>query len=98
MIDKTTIIDEISEHINTQGGDYSDWYIGITDDIRRRLFSKHNVPETNAWFIYRAAADRAAAEMIENYFIDLGCIGCQGGGGEDSRIVYAYLITSSTKQ
>ena len=51
-----TIVDEILEHLAKSGKRYySDFYIGITNDVRRRLFSEHNVSEENNWWIYRTA-------------------------------------------
>jgi len=98
MIDNTKIIDEITRQINSQGGGLNKWYVGITDDINRRLHTEHNVPKDKAWYIYRTAADKTAAELIEGYFLDQGCQGDKGGGNEETRIVYAYLITNSTKE
>lgn len=39
------IIREISNHLTKSSKQYySDYYIGITNDIERRLFDEHNVP------------------------------------------------------
>ena len=98
MIDNTLIIDEITAHINKQGGGFSKWYCGITDDIDRRLHTEHNVPKEGAWFIFRQAGDKTAAEMIEGYFLDQGCQGDKGGGNDNTVFVYAYLIKSTTNE
>lgn len=98
LIDNIPLIDAITQHIQRQGGGYSKWYVGITDDRQRRLHTEHNVPLKGAWYILRTAMDKNAAEMIEKYFLDQGCQGAQGGGNEKSKIVYAYLITSNTNE
>ena len=98
MIDNTDIINEIITHMNSFGGEFSKWYCGITEDGRRRLFDEHNVSEDSGIYIAKTATDKTAAEMIEKYFLDQGCQGAPGGGNENSRIVYAYRITNTTKE
>ena len=42
--DYQTIVDEIMKHLEGSGKKYySDFYIGITNDVDRRLFDEHNV-------------------------------------------------------
>ena len=38
---------EIKTHIDENGGPYSSWYAGITDDPNRRVLEEHGV--TNAY-------------------------------------------------
>ena len=46
------IIAEIDAHLQVSEKEYwSDYYIGITNDVERRLFTEHNVKKTNAWWI-----------------------------------------------
>lgn len=48
--DFQTIIDEINDHLSKSGKRYySDFYIGITNDVERRMFSEHNVPKESTW-------------------------------------------------
>ena len=98
MIDNSDIINEITTHILSYGGVYSRWYCGITDDSRKRLFTDHKVSENQGIYIARKAQDKAAAEMIVKYFLDKGCQGTTEEGNASSRMVYAFLITSFTKQ
>jgi hypothetical protein len=95
---KEEIKKEIKAHIAKEGSGYKNWYVGITNDVNRRLHKEHNVPEKNAWFITRPANSVEEAREIEEYFHDLGCDGAGGGGDEDSEIVYAYKKTSNTKE
>jgi len=98
FIDNTPIIKQIEEYINSEGSGFAAWYCGITDDIERRLRGEHQVAEQDPWWIARMAANKKAAELIEKYFHDQGCQGDQGGGNENSKYVYAYLIRKSTKE
>ena len=95
----TQIVADIIAHINKSGSQYySDWYVGITSDIEQRLFGDHNVPRTNHWFIWRRASSDAEARAAESTMHEKGCKGGGGGGDEDSVFVYAYKITSVTKE
>lgn len=92
-----TIVDEILEHLAKSGKRYySDFYIGITNDVRRRLFSEHNVSEENNWWIYRTAINAAEARRVEKHFLELGMRGDKGGGDETSNIVYCYAVAPTT--
>lgn len=87
---------DIKAHIEKEGSTFSTWYAGITDDIDRRLFGEHCVDRLNGWYIYRAAASAEVARRVEEFFHGLGCDGEKGGGGPDSKIVYAYKKTATT--
>lgn len=94
---KKEIIDDITNHINDNGGTYYSWYVGITEDAKRRLFEEHNVDEKNDAWIYRTASSSSIAREIETYFVStLGTDGGSGGGDEDTRIVYSYKKNSHT--
>ena len=71
-------------------------YIGITNDVERRLFNEHNVSKKGAWWIYREADSKDIAQAVEEYFLEKGMQGDTGGGNEDSVYVYCYEITNNT--
>ena len=53
---KTTreIILDVESHLAcSKKNYYSDFYIGITNDVDRRLFGEHNVDKNHSWWIYR---------------------------------------------
>lgn len=87
---------EIQAHVNNEGSAYKNWYIGITNDIERRLFGEHCVSKEHGWWIYRTAANSLVARSVEKYFLSLGFQGGTGGGDTTANIVYAYRITSTT--
>lgn len=96
---KEEIITAIKQHFGlTFFSDYSDYYVGITNDVDRRLFSEHNVSEKTDFWIWRPADSKAVAQEVEEYFLALGMDGDTGGGTDESKIVYSYKITSSTIQ
>jgi hypothetical protein len=96
-ISKEQIIAEISAHIEKESSGYSAWYCGITNDPNSRLFTEHNVPEKDAWWIHREAYSADDAREVEAYFVNqCGTDGGPGGGDYTSRHVYAYKKTAST--
>jgi hypothetical protein len=73
---------EIHNRIRTN---YSNWYIGVTENPNDR-YSQHDSPETwKAWLCSSAAV----ARRIEKRFLNLGCQG-GSGGGTNTRYVYIY--------
>ena len=100
-----TIKKEIEDFKTSQGGDYPEFYIGITNDPQRRLVE--NILTTELFEhvrdgryekdspLYNAEAEsRDEAVEIELYFQDLGMQGYnpESKGVEDSHFVYCFKI------
>lgn len=92
------IADAIYEHLkkDVDGNNYGKFYIGITNDIDRRLFSEHNVPRNGHWRIHREAINKEHAQAVEEHFLAKGMKGDTGGGTDDSVWVYCYKISLNT--
>lgn len=89
------IIQEIESHLTKSPKQYyNDFYIGITNDIDRRLFGEHNVPKQGYWRIHRSAKNDVYARNAEKYFLDKGMQGGIGGGGSDCTWGYCYEISN----
>ncbi|MFC1638831.1 hypothetical protein ACFL26_01000 [Patescibacteria group bacterium] len=98
-MDKAEIITDIEAHIASRGGSYANWYVGIATDPKDRLFNDHNVSEHGGQWIHAPADSAATARAVESHFVNQrGTAGGTGGGDEDSRHVYAYPITSETRE
>lgn len=82
---------EILAHIKSQGGRESSWYVGIASNWQARLFTDHNVPKQDVWYIARQCPDDASARSVEDALIQLGYDGGLGGGDKTTVFVYAYL-------
>jgi hypothetical protein len=91
------IVNEIHAHIQKCGGQASEWYVGIADSVDR-LFIDHNVSRASGQWIFRTAATSAIAREVERAFHNAGYKGGPGGGDYDTKIVYAYRITSATRE
>lgn len=74
---------------------HSDFYVGITDNIERRL-SEHKVTIKDCLRILEAT-NKDEAETAEIILIHCGLKGHQGGGNEKSNMVYCYQITENTE-
>lgn len=94
MKSKADIIKDIKDYVGKEN--YSKWYVGITNDIDRRLFGEHNVDRKQDYWIYRTASSKSVAQEIEEYFLDAGMDGDTGGGNDDTKIVYAFKKNSHT--
>jgi len=92
------IINDISTFISNNGGQYRDWYVGITSEPEKRLFTDHSVNKQNDKWIHAPADTNDMARAIEKHFLDLGCDGGGGGGDYTSKTVYAYQKNSYTSQ
>jgi hypothetical protein len=91
------IVNEIEAHLQKSNAkNYNDFYIGITNDIQRRLHDEHNVPQKDHWFIWREAVNETQSRAVEKHFIGKGMKGGDGGGNETSIYVYCYEISNST--
>lgn len=92
------IVSEIVQYIQQSNTPYTDWYIGITEDVQIRLFVDHAVNKETDYWIYRKCFTADQARIIEqdiiiNYHTDGG----SGGGSENSKFVYAYKKERHTK-
>jgi len=96
---KKDIVHEIIEYIgNNQNGEYTNWYVGITDDVDRRVFGsgEHNVSKNGDRWIHCPADSKKDAQEIEELFLALGMYGDTGGGDDDTTIVYCYRKNDHT--
>jgi hypothetical protein len=89
-------IAEIESFIFENGGLFSDWYAGITDNIKERLYRYHNVKDT---CVFVKTPSVEFARIIEKYFIEeRKTDGGTGGGNDGSFYAYAYKKQSYTKE
>ena len=97
--EKQTKISEIIGYIKKHTTPKDKWYVGITNDVKERLFSFHNVKEKIGAYICVSTSSSKTAHEIEEYLLDeYGFDGGTEGGKDDTIYVYAYKIMSYTKQ
>lgn len=88
---------EIGAHIDKQGGIFSNWYAGITNDWKNRL-NQHKVSDNDITTITCQCTSPQDARAVEQALIKKGCMGGTTGGSNDSVYVYAYKIGPKTVQ
>ena len=93
------IIADFDAHLQKSGKRYySEFYIGVSKNARKRMFEEHHVDEEHSWWIYRTAASSEIARQVEKYYIDLGMRGGTGGGDDTATMVYCYVVTPTTTE
>jgi hypothetical protein len=99
MSNKQQVINVIHAHMAKYPSTKNpNWYVGIAADARERLFSGHSVDEKNGVWIYELADSSNVAREVETAYHNAGCKGGPGGGDNSTDKVYAYVITSTTKE
>lgn len=83
----------IMKRVEATPADYSQWRIGITNDLPRR-FSEHSEDGESLKYILTWQADSLTdAQALENFFIhDMGMKGGTGGKLNPAKPVYVYIM------
>ncbi len=77
---------------------YSDFYIGITDDVERSLLDDHRIsPDTDIW-LYSEVQTPSAALQVLNHFLTKGMQGAPDDAPAQATTIYCYVITDTTVQ
>ena len=90
---------EIEALVKQCGGVYEEWFVGVTDDVAKKLFGDHQVVETPGVnsYITRRASSNEAARAIAKHFLDQGADGSLGRLLTDMDMVYAYRKKDNTR-
>ena len=92
-------VSELKSYMISSGDAWKDWYVGIAADARKRLFNDHAVNEKTDLWIYRQCINSTFARQVEDYFVDSLVTKGDKGGGDDSTVyVYAYKISSHSRE
>ena len=95
------IITDINDHLaKSNKQSYSDFYIGITNDINRRLFWEHNVPKNGHRYITCPAGNETTARYVEDYYLKkwMKWWSWWWNWNWDAIYVYCYEISSNTNE
>src|SRR5205809_3741601 len=97
VLSVSEIISGIRDFIVARQGDPRSWYVGITSDLKKRLFGEHRLLEDSDDWIACHTQDSETARAVEQYFVQiLGTDGAPGGGNELSVTVYAFKKNTHT--
>jgi len=78
--------------------DYSKFYIWITNNIERRLFTEHRVPENGHVWIHAPMPNDQNARAVETYYLNCGMQWWDGWWDHTAIYVYCYEITNTTRE
>lgn len=96
-MDKKKILSVFEEHLKNSGKQhYSDFFIGVTDDVNKSLFKEHLVPQKGSWYIYAPADVPQDAISIEKHFRKLGMRTSSKRSSGDSSTIYCYAVSPHT--
>lgn len=90
------IVNEIEQFVFETGKKRYFYYVGITNDYKRRL-KEHNVIEENGGSgIALEAVNENVAREAEKHFLASGMTGGDGGGSDDTppTFVYCYVMVN----
>ena len=89
---------EVLAYIKEFGGDFHDWYVGISSDPKQTMFQKHSVHEDDDIWLYKQALTFTACRTIQKYFLEI--LKTDGEevieGNEDTDCVYLYKKSERT--
>ncbi len=89
------VYDSLFKCIEDNGGVFSDWYCGITNNVHRRVAVEHKVKIFEGELVcWCECMNKHDAEAVETALIESdNCAGGQGGGNDESVYVYVYKMT-----
>jgi len=97
--DMQETVKAFQEYISKDGGVFTQWYVGVAADPKKRLFNDHSVNEkTDLWIHSKHLGTDVAARYVEDVFLSKGCKGAPGGGDSNSCFAYAYKINGHTRE
>ena len=95
---RSAIIKDIEEHVDKNGGDFATWYVGVTANPKRSLFTQHRLRTAGDAWISRRAMDELQAAEVEDYFRSVRRTKAGNGrAGADDVFVYAYKMKAHTR-
>lgn len=89
---------EIMAHIKEFGSNFSDWYVGISDNPKEALFDRHKLDPTQDIWMYKQALSFTACRTVQRYFLNsLKTDGEPVEAGDDATdCVYLYKKSPRT--
>ena len=95
--DSTEVFNEIHEHLQKcSGKNWSDYYVGTSDEPKQQLTNIHKVPTENSCWIFRKALCENDAFLAKKTILEKGAKG--NSENNQGLYVYCYQITNNTKQ
>ena len=89
---------EILAYIKEFGGDFSEWYVGVSGDPLNTMLDRHRVDKEADIWLYKQALTFRACRTVQRYFLErLRTDGASVSSGEESEdCVYLYKKSERT--
>jgi hypothetical protein len=90
---------EIIAYIKEFGGDFADYYVGVTAEPEAALFQRHKIDKRKDPYLWKQALTFHAARNVQRYFLErLGTDGEAAVRGDETvDCVYVYKKSERTK-
>ena len=90
MLGKDAAIEKIIRFIHSTEPTplWNDWYVGITNDVTRRLYEEHRAPYNKS--IYVSVDSAATARSVGRFLVNSYGMDGRADGAEFPRFVYAF--------
>jgi len=90
--------ESIMNYVAKRGGAYGYWYVGVTRDVKKDLFKKHNVDKNKVPWFYKDAFDYSEACRIYEYMLKAGFDGDKIPKDIKAKTVYVYRKSRDTRE
>jgi hypothetical protein len=92
------VISEFEAFMSKHGTHYHQFYVGIASDPNDRLVNGHGIDQTIPHVYWNQPLHTEVVRAVEKHFIGKGAKGGPGGGDQNTRYIYTYLVTQKTRQ
>jgi len=92
------IIDDILHYMKSLEFPFTSWYVGIAVNPSVALFTEHNVNVNSHWIYRYAGSVENAEEILEQLMTRYHVRNNGEPVHRNARFIFAYAITSGTKQ
>jgi len=83
------VVISIQTHMMRVGSDANLWYVGLANNIKKKLFEDNKVSEHNGKWIYRILESNAEAMEIKKHLVSVG-MKSNDNDDTDGNTVFAY--------
>ena len=89
---------DILSYTKEFGGDFFDYYVGITENPEEALFETHKVDRENDPWLYRQTVSSIAARTVQDYFFNRLKVDAEPAfdRSDQPNFVYAYKKSEGT--
>ncbi len=80
------------------GGDFNEWYVGLTRDSKHSFLEIHQVDLFERHWLLSNKSSNAMILYARKFLVELGCLNNWDFDMENSNRVYLYQINENTRE